>query len=76
MPTIGDIPEYEHHIIEVPDAEGPNGAKGLGEHVLIPTTPAITCAIRHATGAQIDSLPATPDKVLAEIKRLKGGGSV
>ncbi len=68
IPTIGDIPEFEHHIIEVEDAEGPYGAKGLGEHVLIPTAPAILNAIRDATGAQVCDLPATPDKVLAAIK--------
>lgn len=69
IPTIGDIPEFEHHIIEVPDAEGPNGAKGLGEHVLIPTTPAITNAIRHACGGVVTQLPATPERVLNAIKK-------
>ena len=41
----------------MPDPEGPFGAKGLGEHVLIPTAPAILNAIRHATGAAIDQPP-------------------
>lgn len=68
LPTIGDVPVFEHHIVEVPDAEGPSGAKGLGEHVLIPTAPAILNAIRHATGAEVCDLPATPDKVLAAIR--------
>ena len=44
------------------------GAKGLGEHVLIPTAPAILNAIRHATGARINRLPALPHRVLAAIK--------
>ncbi|MEM7257381.1 MAG: molybdopterin cofactor-binding domain-containing protein [Pseudomonadota bacterium] len=70
IPTIGDIPAFEHHIIEVADAEGPFGAKGLGEHVLIPTAPAILNAIRDATGAQVCDLPATPDKVLAAIRQV------
>ncbi len=69
IPTIGDIPEFVHHIVEVPDASGPYGAKGLGEHVLIPTAPAILNAIRHATGAEVRDLPATPDKVLAAIQK-------
>jgi len=68
MPTFGDMPSFTHHIIEVEDALGPYGAKGLGEHVLIPTAPAILNAIRHATGAVVRDLPATPDKVLAAIK--------
>jgi CO/xanthine dehydrogenase Mo-binding subunit len=71
IPTIGDMPEIVSHMIEVPDPEGPMGAKGLGEHVLIPTTPAILNAIRHATGAVLTQLPARPDRVLAAIKAAK-----
>jgi len=67
IPTIGDIPIFEHILVEVADDEGPYGAKGLGEHVLIPTAPAILNAIRHATGASIHKLPATPDKIFAAV---------
>jgi CO/xanthine dehydrogenase Mo-binding subunit/aerobic-type carbon monoxide dehydrogenase small subunit (CoxS/CutS family) len=70
IPTFGDMPSFTHHIVEVPDAEGPYGAKGLGEHVLIPTAPAILNAIRHATGARVRHLPATPDRVLAAIREV------
>ena len=58
IPTFGDVPPIESLLIEVPDPEGPFGAKGLGEHVLIPTAPAILNAIRHATGAEITRVPA------------------
>ena len=68
IPTIGDVPEIETILVEVPDPEGPFGAKGLGEHVLIPTAPAILNAIRHATGALVTRLPATPSRVLAAIR--------
>ncbi len=71
IPTIGDVPPIESIIVEVPDAEGPFGAKGLGEHVLIPTAPAILNAIRRATGARVRHLPATPDKVLAAIREVR-----
>ncbi|WP_173933485.1 molybdopterin cofactor-binding domain-containing protein [Chelativorans sp. Marseille-P2723] len=67
IPTIGDVPEIETILVEVPDPEGPFGAKGLGEHVLIPTAPAILNAIRHATGAEIRRVPATPARVLEAI---------
>ncbi|MFT5893600.1 MAG: aldehyde oxidoreductase [bacterium] len=67
IPTIGDVPPIETIIVEVEDPHGPYGAKGLGEHVLIPTAPAILNAITHACGAKIRDLPATPDKVLAAI---------
>jgi CO/xanthine dehydrogenase Mo-binding subunit len=72
IPTIGDMPEIRSILIEKPDPEGPYGAKGLGEHVLIPTAPAILNAIRHATGAGIDRLPALPHRVLAAIKNASG----
>lgn len=68
IPTIGDVPPVESLLIEVPDPEGPYGAKGLGEHVLIPTAPAILNAIRHATGAVITKVPALPHRILAAIK--------
>ncbi len=71
IPTIGDIPEIKSIIVEVEDPHGPYGAKGLGEHVLIPTAPAILNAIRHATGAVIRNLPATPDKVYAALKEVR-----
>ena len=70
IPTIGDVPPIESILIEKTDLEGPFGAKGLGEHVLIPTAPAILNAIRHATGAEIDRLPALPHQVRAAIDRV------
>ena len=72
IPTFGDVPHVDNIIVEVEDAEGPYGAKGLGEHVLIPTAPAILNAIRHATGAVVRHLPATPDRVLAAIREVQG----
>ncbi|GAA6175361.1 molybdopterin-dependent oxidoreductase [Sulfitobacter pacificus] len=71
IPTIGDMPPVETIIIEEPDAHGPYGAKGLGEHVLIPTAPAILNAIYAATGARITQVPATPAIVRAAIKRVQ-----
>ncbi|WP_419697190.1 molybdopterin-dependent oxidoreductase [Mesorhizobium muleiense] len=68
IPTIGDVPPIETILIEVPDPEGPFGAKGLGEHVLIPTAPAILNAIRHATGVLVSKIPATPTRIRAAIR--------
>ncbi|MBL1422003.1 MAG: molybdopterin-dependent oxidoreductase [Alphaproteobacteria bacterium] len=67
IPTIGDIPPIETIIIEETDAHGPYGAKGLGEHVLIPTAPAILNAIKNAVGVRITSVPVTPAKLRAAI---------
>jgi aldehyde oxidoreductase len=69
IPTFGDVPHIQTLIIEEADPHGPYGAKGLGEHVLIPTVPAILNAIRHATGACIRQLPATPEVVLNALKK-------
>ncbi|WP_156510468.1 molybdopterin cofactor-binding domain-containing protein [Labrenzia sp. OB1] len=70
IPTIGDVPPIETIIIESGDPHGPYGAKGLGEHCLIPTAPAILNAIKDASGARVCNLPATPDKVRAAIRAL------
>ena len=67
IPTIGDMPPVETVIVEEADPHGPFGAKGLGEHALIPTAPAILNAIRHATGARLTSVPATPHRVRAAL---------
>jgi len=75
IPTIGDIPPIESIIVEVPDPVGPAGAKGLGEHVLIPTAAAILSAIRDATGATIEQVPATPARVREAILAHRGAMS-
>jgi len=68
MPTVGDMPEIDIILIEDPEPLGPYGAKGIGEHALIPTAPAILAGIKHATGVSIRHLPATPDRVYTAIK--------
>ena len=68
IPTIGDVPPIETIIVEEPDAHGPFGAKGLGEHVLIPTAPAILNAIARATGLRMRHLPVTPSALHAALR--------
>jgi len=67
IPTFGDVPPIEVHIIEDAEPAGPFGAKGVGEPALIPTAPAILGAIRDAIGVRIDRVPATPSRVLEAI---------
>ena len=68
IPTIGDVPEVVSILVESGDPAGPYGAKGIGEHALIPTAPAIVNAIRDAVGGAVRSLPATPERVLEAMR--------
>ncbi len=72
IPTAGDVPPIETIIIEDAEPLGPFGAKGIGEQALIPTAPAILCAIRHATGITIRQVPATPERIRAAIRAAAG----
>lgn len=71
MPTSADMPELAHTIVEMPDINGPFGAKGFGEMSSNPQPPAIINAIYNACGAVITDLPATPERVLAAIEAAK-----
>lgn len=71
IPTTGDVPPVTPILVEVADPEGPFGARGLGEHVLIPTAPAILNAIRDATGAELDRVPALPHRLLDALGRVR-----
>ena len=70
IPTCGDVPDIRTIIVEENDPHGPYGAKGLGEHVLIPTAPAILNAINHAIGAKVRVLPATPERILSALGKM------
>ena len=70
IPTIGDVPPITSILVESNDPHGAYGIKGVGEHTLIPTAPAIINAIRDATGALVTALPATPERVLKAIREV------
>lgn len=63
IPTVTDVPEIVPILVEDPAADGPYGAKGVGEIPSIPTAAAIINAIYHACGARVYRLPATPERV-------------
>ena len=68
LPTVADMPEIRVTPVEVLEETGPYGAKGLGEPVSIPGTPAIINAIADATGINVKELPASPEKVYRLLK--------
>ena len=74
VPTSMDVPEIECEIVEVPDPNGPFGAKGVAEPASIPTTPAILNAIYDAIGVCISETPATPERVYRAIQEAKARG--
>jgi CO/xanthine dehydrogenase Mo-binding subunit len=71
IPIIGDVPPIDTHIIEEREPLGPFGAKGVGEPALVPTAPAILNAIRHATGARITQVPATPCRLRRALQDMR-----
>ena len=64
IPSIAHTPEIISLVVEHPTQDGPYGAKGIGEIVSIPTTPAITNAIYNAVGVRVDSLPVDQEMIL------------
>ena len=71
MPSITHTPEIISFVVEHPTEDGPYGAKGVGEIVIIPTVPAITNAIYNAVGVRVDRLPVDQASILAELALLK-----
>jgi len=72
IPTIWDIPEkVDSVIVEVPDPNGPWGARGMGELPYLPLAAAIAAAIRDATGVWISEFPFTPERVLKALGKIK-----
>ncbi len=64
IPTVLDTPsQVDSIILELPDPQGPLGARGMAEMPFIPTAPAIVAAVHDATGIWFDDLPLTPERV-------------
>ena len=71
IPTIWDIPEkVETVLVEVPDPNGPFGARGLGELPFLTVAPVIGAAIHDATGVWVDEFPFTPERVLRALGKI------
>ncbi len=64
-----DMPDITVRFIESLDAEGPFGAKGLGESGVIPVSAAVANALRDALGVAFTELPITPARIHAMVSR-------
>jgi isoquinoline 1-oxidoreductase beta subunit len=58
------MPRVEVHIIESGEPPG-----GVGEPGVPPIAPAVANALFAASGARVRSLPMTPEKILAALKK-------
>src|SRR5262245_8529673 len=73
LPSLGDMPPVIDPIcVEVPDRNGPFGAKGIGESALIPVAPAIANAIYDAVAVRIKDLPIKAEKIYLALEDQKG----
>lgn len=72
LPTAMDIPdEIVPIIIEVPQPDGPFGARGVGEHTMLPMAPLISNAVDDALGIRMTAMPITAEKVAMAILNRK-----
>lgn len=68
-----DMPNVRVELIEMGEANGPFGAKGVGEASTIAGTAAIVNAVNNALGTNLSNLPLTPEKIVASIYNQRSG---
>lgn len=67
--TAVDTPKQtESYIVEVAQDDGPWGARGIGEHSMVPSLPAIANAIYDAVGIRLDP-PFTAEKIFLALQK-------
>jgi CO/xanthine dehydrogenase Mo-binding subunit len=67
IPAFADTPVSEVMFADTYDRIGPLGAKSQGECAISPVAPAISNALRDASGARFAHLPFTPDRIFAAL---------
>jgi CO/xanthine dehydrogenase Mo-binding subunit len=67
-PGMEGLPKLDTVLIENPSADGPYGAKGIGEMANNPQPPAIAAAVYDAVGVWVTELPITPERVLRALE--------
>jgi len=69
VPRCKDIADVvDKYPVETPQADGPLGARGIGEMVMIATAPAIANAVFNSIGVRLVNLPMNPENVWQAIK--------
>ncbi|MET0184843.1 MAG: molybdopterin cofactor-binding domain-containing protein, partial [Achromobacter sp.] len=75
LPGAGEMPDVRLDHMETPSPFSKFGQKGIGEGGAIAPPAAITNAINDALaglGAEIHTIPASPQRVLAALQRARG----
>ncbi len=67
-PTTREMPPVTTYLIEEPDANGPFGAKEVGQGPLLPIMPALANAVYDAVQVRVDEVPISPEKVLRALE--------
>ena len=68
--TTTDTPsDLKSIIVEVPQDDGPWGARGIGEHSMVPTAAAIANAIYDAVGIRMEGPPFSAEKVYLAMQK-------
>lgn len=69
IPSTEDVPAaMVVDFVETAQKDGPMGARGIGEHTMIPTPAAIANALWDACGIRISEMPVTAEKVWRALK--------
>ncbi len=64
IPTVLDVPaRLDSIIVEVPDPNGPWGARGMAEMPYLPVAAAVCAAVYDATRVRFTEFPLTPERV-------------
>lgn len=65
-----DTPPMEVFLVQTMEPSGPFGAKSIGEVCIDAVAPAVRNAVLNATGAAVNSLPLTPERVWRALKEV------
>ncbi len=72
-PSTADLPEVDSLILENPSADGPFGAKAIGEMANNAQPAAIATAVHDAVGVWVTECPITPERVLRALEKKAAG---
>jgi CO/xanthine dehydrogenase Mo-binding subunit len=75
VPTSVDLPATQAIVVESVQADGPYGAKGIGESAIAPVPAAIGNAVLDATGVQLKALPLRAEKIYRALRAAPRGGN-